>query len=76
MKTVAGQQPGLDVVRLVVVLAPVGGPVQPVAAAAFEIGDTGKFEFREVVAVVQRVVKVGIAAHGFDWRVFVDGGSP
>ena len=44
LKTVTSEQPGLDVIKLIVVLAPVRGAVQPIAAAAFEIADPRQLE--------------------------------
>jgi hypothetical protein len=39
LKTVAGEQSGLDVVKLVIVFAPVGSTVKPITAMALEIGN-------------------------------------
>src|SRR5262249_30764531 len=48
-KAVAGEQSRFDVVKLIVVLAPVSCAVQPIAWMAVKIGHPGQFERLKIV---------------------------
>ena len=56
----------------VIVLAPVGGAVQPIATMAFKIGHARQFEFPELVRLVQRILQIGITTVGVNRSVFVN----
>ena len=71
-EAVTDQQSGLDVVELVVVLAPIGGAVQPVAAMALEIRHPCEFQLTEVVRLMQSILQIGVATDGLERSVFVD----
>jgi hypothetical protein len=75
LKTVAFEQPSLDIVELVVVLAPIGGAVKPIAGVAFEIGDPGELELLEIRGLMERRLQIGIPAYGFRGSVLVDSRS-
>ena len=64
--------PRFDVVILVIVLAPVGGAVQPIGAATLKIDHSGEFVFFEIIRLMEGVLKIGIAAHSLDRAGFVD----
>ena len=55
MKAVSREQPRFDVVILVIVLAPVGGAVQPIAAATLRIDHSGEFVFFEIIRLMEGV---------------------
>jgi hypothetical protein len=68
LKTLSREQSGLDIVKLIIIFAPIRGAVQPVARAAFKISDAGQLEVLEIVRLVKRVLQIGIAAHGSERR--------
>jgi hypothetical protein len=72
LKAVTDEQSGIHVIELVVVLAPVGSAVQPVAFVAFEVGDAGEIKFLKIVRLMKRVLQVGIATVRVDGSIFVD----
>src|SRR6202042_415699 len=73
--SVAGKQTGFDIVKLIIIFAPMRGAVQPIAAMALKIDDARKVQLFEIVRLVEGILQIGAPPIGFRWRVLVDARS-